>query len=169
MLESPEANLMQLLFTKFGADLPEYRFVEQDLKQLENYEIRPAVSWPCCLIDIEEMRYSDSVGNNHQIAEGFITFRSATVKYTDINNLTPVLKREAALGYLEIENKLFKKLHGWNPTGFGKLLRRSSITELREDDIRVKVIKFAFSYTDTSAERVVTRVPRPGANLGIEK
>ena len=76
--------------------------------------------------------------------------------------------RENALQYYEVENKLFKALHGWNPTGFGKLLRRITATEKRDDDIRVRIVKFAISFTDNSAVKTKTTVPRPGANIGIE-
>lgn len=165
MLQSPQANFFQLLIEKLISDVPELRFIDQDLGQLENYEMRPAVSWPCCMIDIEDFKYSDQQNHAIQIAEGIISLRIGLVKYTDSNNLTPAATRENALQYYELEHKVFKALHGWNPPGFGKMLRRASGTERRDDDIRVRVLKFAISFTDDSAKPVKTLAPRPGAQI----
>ncbi len=165
-LLSPQANLFQLLIAKLITDVPELRYIDQDLGQLENYEMRPAVAWPCGLIDIEEFKYTDQLNFLAQVAEGIISIRLGMVKYTDSNNLTPANIRENALQYYEIEHKVYKALHGWNPTGFGKLLRRASGTERREDDIRVRIVKFAISFTDDSSKKVMTTVARPGAVVG---
>jgi hypothetical protein len=167
MLDSPQANLLQSLIDRISTAVPEIRYIEQDLGQLENYQIRPPVSWPCCMIDIEEFIFSDAQNFFNQIGVGMVCFRVAHVKYTDSNNLTPTLIRENSLQYYETEHKLFKALHGWNPAGFSKFLRRVSITEKRDDDIRVRIIKFATSYTDDSAAPVKTSVPRPTPGLTI--
>jgi len=163
MLQSPQANLFQNLIDRLALKVPAIRFIEQDLGQLENYQMRPAVSWPCCMIDIEEFNYSDLQNFHNQLAEGIVSLRIGLVKYTDSNNLTPTVTRENALQYYEIEQQVFTALHGWNPPGFSKLLRRASGTEKRDDDIRVRVLKFATSFTDSSAAPVTSKVPRPNA------
>ena len=160
MLNSPDANLLKGSIDLVKA-VTEIRFISQDIGQLENYGLSPAVSWPCCLIDIEEGRFSDSGDQLIQIAEKVVTFRLALVKYTDVNNLAPDAIIEVALQYLEIENKLFIALHGKAVPGFGKFTRILDATERRDDDIRVRIIKFSVSYTDTSAKPVRTSVPRP--------
>lgn len=161
MLESPEANLLQSLIDRITTVVPTIRFIEQDLGQLENYQSRPAVSWPCCLIDFEEFTFTDAQNFFNQIGEGIICFRVAHVKYTDSSNLTPALLREKSFQYYETEHKLYKALHGWNPPGYSKFLRRAALTEKRDDDIRVRILKFATSYKDDSAKPVTTRVARP--------
>lgn len=164
MLVSPEANLlkgsMELVKT-----VPEIRFISQDIGQLENYEMRPSVSWPCCLIDIEDGRFSDAGDQLIQLAEKVVSFRLGMVKYSDVNNLAPDAIVEQALQYLETENKLYVALHGKSVPGFGKFMRILDATEKRDDDIRVRIIKFAVSYTDDSAKPVRTKVPRPAANI----
>lgn len=166
MLLSPQANLFEAILAKIAADVPVIRYIEQDLGQLENYDIRPAVSWPCCLIDIEEMKFSNS-GAHLQHADGIVTCRIGLVKYTDSSNLTPPLIRENALQYYEVENLLFTALHAYNPPGFGKLIRLASATEKRDDDIRVRVIKFAISYTDNSAAPVTQTIAVPSPVIGV--
>jgi hypothetical protein len=165
-LLSPQANLFEAILQKLETEVPALRYIEQDFGQLENYEIRPSVAWPCALIDIEELKYSDANNHHNQIAEGIISIRLGMVKYTDANNLTPTLIRAAAHQYYELEHTAYKVLHGWNPAGFGKLLRRASGTERREDDIRVRIIKFSVSFTDDSAKKDKTMASRPGGVLG---
>lgn len=166
-IASPQANLFEALLVRLATEVTALQYIEQDFGQLENYEIRPAVAWPCALIDIEEFKYTDNVGNNSQIAEGIVSIRLGMVKYTDANNLTPTLIRESAYDYYNLENDVYKTLQGWNAPGFGKFKRRASGTERREDDIRVRIIKLAVSFTDNSAVPIKTSVPRPGAVVGV--
>jgi len=169
-LTSPFANLHNALIERITLMVPEIRYIAQDMGQLEHYEIRPPVSWPCCLIDVgDDFNFSDVAGTFKQQADGLIMFRLGMVKYTDSNNLVPANIRENALQYFEIEQKLFVALHGWAPAGFGRLLRRKSTKELREDDILVRRVPFAISFTDESAKPVKTTIARPGINVGINR
>lgn len=143
------------------AKVPEFRFISQDIGQLENYEIRPAVSWPCCLIDIEDGRFTNAGDQLIQLAEKVVSFRLGMVKYSDVNNLAPDAVVEQALQYLENENKLYANLHGRAVPGFGKFIRILDATEKRDDDIRVRIVKFSVSYTDDSAKPLRTSVARP--------
>ncbi|MBS0647376.1 MAG: hypothetical protein JSR97_12425 [Verrucomicrobia bacterium] len=166
MLKSPHANLLVAIIDRLKVKAPSLRFIAQDIGQLEHYEIRPAVSWPCCLMDIEQLQYSDVNDSNLQLAQGSVSLRIGMVKYTDSNNLVPTNVMENALKYYEVENEVFAALHGWKPQGFGAMLRRSTVTERREDDIRVRVMHFAISFTDESAKIARTTIPRPEGTIG---
>jgi hypothetical protein len=166
-LESPQANLYLAILTRLLAMVPALKYIEQDLGQLDAYEIRPAVSWPCCLIDIEETTFSDAGGKLTQIGEGIISIRNGLIKYSDSGNLTNLAIREKALQYFEMEQQIYTALHGWTPPGFSRIMRRSSGTEKRTDDIRVRASRFTYTYTDTSAIPATQSVPRPGATIGI--
>lgn len=165
MLISPEANLYTAIIERITAEVPEIRYIDLDLGQLENYEIRPAVAWPCMLIDLDESKYSDAGSKLHQLADCMITIRLGVVKYTDSNNLTPTNIRPNALKYFELENKVFKALHGWAAPGFNRLLRVGGGTEKRDDDIRVRVSRYSYTFTDTTAEPVRQSVPRPDPSI----
>lgn len=171
-LESPEANLLNSLIEKIASltntnTSKTIRYIEQDMGQLDNYEIRPKVAWPCALLDIDEQNFTELQNHTEQLANGMITVRIGLVKYSDVNNLATSGIREKGLQYFETERKVVKALHGWAPAGFSKLLRRASFTERRNDDIRVRVIKFAYSYTDEVGKKTKTVVPRPGGQLGV--
>jgi len=165
-LKAHESLLFMAILERLLDQVPEIRYIEQDLGQLENYEMRPAVSWPCTLIDIDDLDFSETGGKLVQLAQGFVQIRLGLVKYTDSNNLVPANIRANSLQYLELENKVYKALHGWGPEGFNKMLRRKSVTEKRDDDIRVKILRFSIGYKDEGAVPARLKVSRPGVTIG---
>ena len=158
---SPMANLYLKILGRLKTAVPDLRYIDQDLGQLENYDLRPPVSWPCCLIDIEEFQFSDIGSNNMQEATGIVSLRIGLVKYTESNNLVPDNIRPNAMKYYETEQKVYEALQGWEDDGFSRLLRRGTNTERREDDIRVRVLKFAVSWEDDTASPKTTKVSVP--------
>lgn len=163
-LQSPSALLFERINERLTATVPELRFIALDIGQLENYEIRPAVSWPCLLIDDDEVTFSDTAGNL-QLADATLVLRLGLVKYTDINNLTPAAARVRGYEYKELEYKIFAALHGWEASGFGALKRRKAATERRDDDIRVRVMTYQVGYTDLGAAPRTVRIARPQPDL----
>lgn len=165
-LTSKEAILFDAVLNRI-ATVPEIRYIEQDMGQLENYEIKPPVSWPCALIDVDDLDFSEAGSNLVQLVEGFIQVRVGLVQYTQSNNLVPTNIRENSYKYLEYVDKVNKVLHGWNAPGFGKLLRRKAVTEKRDDDIRVKILRYAVSYKEDLSAATQT-APRPDSVIGGE-
>jgi hypothetical protein len=136
------------------------------LGQLEHYEGRPPVSWPCALIDVDGFDFSDVGGDNEQIGEGFLIIRLGVPAYSPANNLAPGVVRLKALEYYNIEQKIQVALHGWRTEGFSKLLRRKSTLEDRNDPVRVRVIPYAVSFDDDTTKPHTTKVQRPPAIVG---
>jgi len=165
MLNSPFGKLHQMLLARLAEKAPLIRYADQDLGQLENYGIRPAVSWPCCLIDADDFDFTDLEKDHGQFGTGVIALRLGMVQYTDSNNLVPTNIRENALQYHEVEFEVYKAFHGWAPEGFSRMLRRKVSTEKREDDIRVRTMLFAISFTDDSAKPSRTTIARPEPTL----
>lgn len=163
-MESCEAQIFEAILQRLMT-VTELRYIEQDMGQLENYEKRPAVSWPCALMDIDDFDFSDMENNLDQLAEGWLQVRVGLVKYTDSNNLTPANIRPNGYKYMEVADKVVKALHGWAPPGCTRLIRRKSVTEKRDDDIRVKILRFAFSYKESmKPPRAI--VNRPSGVIG---
>lgn len=158
-MNSCEAIIFEAILQRLMT-VPDLRYIEQDLGQLENYDMRPAVSWPCALLEIDDFDFSDAENNLVQIAEGFLQVRIGLVKYTDSNNLTPANIRPNGYRYMEVADLVAKALHGWQPPGCTRLIRRNAVTEKRDDDIRVKVLRFAFSYKEDLAQAKAI-APRP--------
>jgi hypothetical protein len=166
MLTSPLENIFLKVLERIST-VEEIRFIDQDLGQLENYEYKPAVSWPCALIDVEEFSFTEMGNDLQQIGQGIISIRIGLVKYSDSNNLVPEAVRANALKYYEVEQKVHQAMHGWKAEGFSRLLRRVSVTEKRDDDIRVRILKYATSFEENMS-KAKTTVPRPPAIIGAD-
>jgi hypothetical protein len=149
------------------ATIPEVKWIDQDYTQLETYQdgYRPSVLFPCVLIDFDEWQWEDQ-GKGIQYGEGLISVRIGFPPYTPTNALAPSPQREAALQHFEIERIVYEKLHGWSNGTFGKLQRRLSGTEKRNDNIRVRYMKFTSAVKDASAKPATSSVPRPDAVIG---
>lgn len=166
-MESPEAILLDQIMVRIQAKAPSVRFIAPDSGQLEFFELKPPVSWPCVLIDLEDFNFSDNGNDLSQIGTGIIRLRIGLIQYTKVNNLTEKQYRDKGNSYFEVENEVFKALHGWSPNNSTvKLVRRRSGKEKREDDLRVRVIDFETSYKDITAIPAKTTIPRPGITIG---
>lgn len=165
---SPFGNIYLALMARLAAEVPELKYIDQDLGQLDNYDVRPTVAMPCALIDIGEFDFDDMAGKNMQHGEGLVLVRLAVDPFSASNNLAPEAVREKALSYYDIEQKIYVALHGWRTTGFSKMLRRKSIKEIRDDKFRVKVIAFATSFEDATASPVMISIPRPDVTIGSD-
>jgi hypothetical protein len=168
-LQSPFANLYESVMARIKEKVPAIKYIDQDMGQLENYGLRPAVGFPCLLIDTDEFEFSEQGNDSRQLGDGFIIIRMGVPAWSSSSGFTPAAIREKALQYYEIENEIFKALHRWSPDGFNRLLRRKVRTEKRDDEIRVRIIAFQVLYTDESAVKNKTLAPKPDANIGINR
>lgn len=163
-MNSPFANLFEALQTQIKAQVPAIRWIDQDMGQLESYNERPAVAWPCVLIDFDGWNF-ENMGQNCQTAEGDIIIRLAFPPFSHSNNLSPV--KDKALIFYEHEFNLHKALQGWNPEGFSPMTRISADTEKRNDPIRVRVIRYRIAFEDYSTAPVTTPEARPTPKFNI--
>lgn len=167
-MNSADAKLFEAILKRIQEQVPEVRYINQDLGQLENYEIRPAVSWPCVLLDFDDFDFSDAGNDLVQVGEGFVQVRVGLVQYSQSDNLVPDNIRANSLKYFDVADRINKALHGWAPEGCSRLLRRKSVTEKRDDDIRVKILRYAVSYKEKISPDKLS-APRPNAIVGISK
>lgn len=145
--------------------VPEIRYVNQDLGQLELEN--PPVSWPCFLVDFTDTAYSDLLLGEQ---EGELNFsgRLGFNPFSQTSNLQEEEIRKKGLAYYALEAKLNAALHGWQPTydtgvpdGDGNavyaplcqpLSRRRAATERREEDtFRVRGLMFTTGFHDDTA------------------
>lgn len=173
-MNSPFANLFEALQTRIKAQVPAIRWIDQDMGQLEHYAERPAVAWPCVLIDFDGWNF-ENMGQNCQTAEGDLIIRLAFPPFSHSNNLSPV--KDKALIFYEHEFNLHKALQGWEPVispppggaggGFSPMTRISADTEKRDDPIRVRVIRYRLAFEDYSTAPVTTPEARPTPKFNI--
>ena len=143
------------LQNKIGAEIPDseiepgIRETNQDLGQLEVYDVRPAVPFPCLLVDLAAPSYEQKQFKT-QWANMQVTMRLGFDQWGSSSSLSPEDVRVKALAYYEIENKIYEVLQDWNAEGLlmRPLRRLSAVTEKRDDKFRVRVITFTAVYED---------------------
>ena len=131
-----------------AANLPAIRYVELDLDQLEIYETRPAVAFPCALVRIAGNYRQEQLGV--QVNNFTIVVKLAFDVYGNTSNLVPLAARKKALEYFEIEQELYLKLQGWKADGLliTGLRRISDADQYAEDGMRKRLITFTGSFAD---------------------
>lgn len=165
------AQLLLKLQSHLSAQVGSIRWIDQDLGQLENYDIRPSVSWPCVLIDFNQTTF-DQMQNNRQMANLTFTLRLGFDSFSSSANVAPLVAKEKALEYYEIEQQLYKAVQGFNADGLMQDCTRVNVaTERRDgDNFRVRVMTFTAITEDSSAMPTRIKVARPPLveDLGFE-
>lgn len=152
-------SLFALIFLKITKHLnqqvPELKFIDLDIGQLENYQDRPNVSFPCALIDFTDSQYLDE----HQTVQwwnGSIDIRIGFAPFSATNSLTPDAPKFMGLKFLELENKVYKALQNYDADGIIQPMTRvRATTEQRDDSYRVRVLTFTTATEDQEAAEAI--------------
>lgn len=161
--------LLLAIQDKFKNDIPEIKWVDQDFYQLENYEIRPPVEFPCVLVDFSTTTY-DMLSGNEQWGNQHIQFKLAFAPFSNSHSEEPISYRQKAIEYYELEQKIFKKLQAWDGGGLCQPMTRISAVSQqgRGDAYRVRVITFTTAFNDDDATLETVKNARPGLALDID-
>ena len=148
-MENPFGDLLLQLQARIKTIATGIREINEDKGQLESYDIRPAVAFPCVLIDFDFQ--FDDLGDNIQSGNGMVIVRLAFPPFSSASSLMPQTVKEKALAYTDYEMQVYQALHGWRPNGFAPLARRNAVTEKRADTLRVRELRFDTEFEDYSA------------------
>src|SRR5436190_8310160 len=130
-LTSPNGQLFLAVQNRITT-ITELKWVDQNFGQLDHYELKPAVLFPCALIDLSGFSFED-LPDGRQVASGRVVVSIGTAPFTNSNMSTPTPQKEKALSYYEIEYAIHCKLHNWTPLpGMEKLTRRTMDKQERD-------------------------------------
>jgi hypothetical protein len=156
-MNSPFANIFLAMQSHIKTDAAFIKHIDQDFGQLK--APRPAVSWPCVLIDFEDFSFS-ALAENVQQATGIVVVRLAFPPYSSTSSATPAQYTEAALSYYDMEWQLHKLLQGWQPSNAsGKLDRANTATQKRNDNYRVRELRYKLAFDDYSTRNTISYAP----------
>ena len=162
-MNSPFARLLLQLQQRISDTVPEIAYIDQDLGQLNKTNTnttRPAIAWPCVLIDITDFGYSNLCAGA-QIATGHVVLRIAFNPYATAKQGAPAEVQQKALQFYDTEYALYKALEGWQPQGFSALTRTHAATEKNEAGIRIRTMRFAITFEDYGATKEITTISVP--------
>lgn len=133
----------------------ELLYIDEDWGQLDSYSPNPPTMFPCGLIDVTSLIYSnigkDPAANpiNRQTAEGTITIIIANLKLSNTSQRAPQSQKNNAWKIWEIKEKVHQLLHGWKPTADSGALIRTADKRIRRDDgIQEYQITYSLSKTN---------------------
>lgn len=107
------AALFVALCDHLEKEVPELRWIDEDYGQLNTAPgIRPAVDYPCCLIDIQYQDCRD-ITDTEQVVKVSITLKIAFNSWGETNNKTPEPIRDKALERICVVGKVHACLQGW--------------------------------------------------------
>jgi hypothetical protein len=155
------AEIYLAIMARIIALVPDIKYVDHNLGQLEGYSSRPEVALPCALVDFDQWNFTN-LGENSQAAEGDVVVRIAFAQYGHTNNLSPEQWRLMALKYYEIEYAVNIALHGWSPKeDVGYLTRTATTSENLPQAVRVRTIRYRLAFEDyqTKPEQFTTPIP----------
>jgi len=132
-------DFLENVQTKLTA-VSELLYIDEDWGQLDSYSPNPPAKFPCGLIDITSLVFSnigkDITANpiNRQMAEGIITISIANLKLSNTSQKAPQSQKDNAWKIWEIKEKVHQQLQGWKPTADSGALIRTSDKRIRRDD-----------------------------------
>lgn len=157
-MESPYANLFLAIQNRIQELIPEIKYIDQNMGQYMQEDFRKNMIFPCVLIDFINTNFSEMQGNN-QFGELTIVATLFHDIWNNTSNITPLAIKEAGLTYLEIDQKLFMALQGWNPDFCEALIRTQAKSQnANEIGLMVRETTFTTSFEDYSCDDNATRV-----------
>ncbi|MCM1302246.1 MAG: hypothetical protein NC250_01270 [Alistipes senegalensis] len=104
--------------TRLGESVSELEYIDKDWGQL-SCEV-PSVKWPCALLDVENVDYTQE-GGGRQLADTQIVITVADLRLASASSPDP--NDESAYGMLELLEKIHRSLHLFTAGGYAPLFR----------------------------------------------
>ena len=132
-------TFLEAIQTKI-ATIPAFKYIDEDWGQMDSYSPNPPTQFPCALIDITNMNFSnigkDNSANpiNRQLGDGTVTFIVANVKLSNTSYRAPQSQKNNAWSIWTVIDDLHKAVHGWKPLSESGALMRTGLKRIRRDD-----------------------------------
>jgi len=163
-------DLINDIKDRLAATQPVIRYIDEDWGQLDNYAANPPAKWPCVLVDLLYVPWTNQ-GDLIQTGIAQVILRVADLRLSNSNIKAPASQRAKATGLLDILTSIHKKLHGWTADSMNGPLSRISTKRIRRDDgIREYEMIYSVQLVDKSAQPVRDTISvTPGIRVVITK
>lgn len=150
-------TLYNTILERIKAQITEIKFIDFEMGQLESLSQneRPAVVFPCALIDIDYPNCENKDEDETiQMVTARVSIKMAFEVQPQTDSLAATLKRTAGLAFLDTVEKVYKNFQGYSTNDFESFTRKSQSPDKRFDGSGIKVYDLVFetSFLDTSAE-----------------
>jgi hypothetical protein len=135
-------QLLTALQQRLAQEVGQLKYVDEDWGQLDYYSTHPPVQWPCCLLDISSVQWSNQ-GKLQQLGTATIAITIAQLRLTNTSAQAPATQRSEVWAIHGILQSVHQALHGYQPTGAGSCLyRRSTQRQKRDDGIQQYLLTY---------------------------
>lgn len=135
-------NLLEKLQLRL-AEIPQLKYIDENWGQLDYYSPNMPVQYPCVLIDIGQVQYSNlgkdltKTPQQRQIAQVQIKITIANMRLTNTSLLAPRRQKEDAWSIWTLIEMIHQKIHGFSLLpNVTPLIRTSQNRTLRDDGIQ---------------------------------
>lgn len=125
------------------------KWIDFDMGQLEFFENRPAVAFPCALVDIEYPRCEDE-SSTEQLVTARVTLRLAFEPKGQTHGAAPSTVQTKALEVFGTVTACFEALQGWSDDQVSEFSRTGQTTERRDDNLKVIIQTWETTFTETA-------------------
>lgn len=135
---------------RINSELPEIKYIDQDLGQLGQVgeDEKPSLVYPAILVDFPQIDFTN-LSAGAQIGNVTISVQLIFDSYSQSWNKTPLAVREKALEFLVVEQKLHKALQNWQSDYFQPLVRTGIKSQNNNDiGLRVRQLNYTTQYED---------------------
>ena len=141
-------ELLDSIKTKI-AEITEIKYIDENWGQLDYYSAHPPVQWPCCLIDISDIQFTnigidrEKTPINRQMGNCIVKITIANMKLTNTSQRAPIRQKNDAWKVLDLMEKLHQKIHTFVPiTNSSPLIRQNMQRTLRDDGVQEYTITY---------------------------
>lgn len=146
-------TLFLALQERITAEVPEIKFIDQNIGQYGFDDFRAKVAFPAVLIDFPNTSFSALAGNI-QLGLASIEISLFFDVYAQTYHFAPEETKDIGLNYFEIEQKIFKALQGFDANGLCSPLIRTDAKSQNNNEIgmRIRQLYFSTEFEDYSLE-----------------
>ncbi|MCH7400113.1 hypothetical protein MM236_19110 [Belliella sp. DSM 107340] len=131
------------------AEVPEVKWIDMDFGQLDDFNTRPMVAFPCALIGIDIINAIE-LGQKKQKCQVLVNVKLAFDYKGESAHLAPENVKDRSLAYYAVVKNVYKKLQGQR-VGTTPLKRQRQIETARPDRIKICELPFSTEFLDVSA------------------
>lgn len=120
---------LYLKLTELLSEIPELKYIDLNFGQLQ--EEKPPLAYPAVLINLS-CQTADDAQDYFQVMQGNFEITLICKMLSESNANATIPAREKALEYLDLSEKIYRKLQGYEADGFFAFTRKN----VRDQNIR---------------------------------
>lgn len=148
--------IIRAIISRIDTQVAAIKYSDEDWGQLDNYSPNFPVKWPCSLVDVLDVQWSNA-GNKTQMGLAQIRLKIADLRLSNSSGATPAGQKTKSDSFYTLTQSVYNCLHGFRPGNLCSALIRASERRVQRDDgVKEHWMIFTTEIKDISAKPVMT-------------